>query len=446
MAGTERYLKTSALNATNALQIIVTEMLAAGWTDASGGVGGLINFPALGGGSAGNNGGHVHLNSPNAKTMVNLACGARHSGQTDGSGTNDASQHPGTPYQIGSHRYDCEKDNTAVASAGAWSWPKTYPVGWIALNCSNYNAYSGSNFWSEMPGGPIYNSLVRGYYEMMLFEGTGGDNLGPAISDLWVICHADPAMVVVSAKKTTSSGKIIFQHMWFGEEIHKGATFTGGAFFGATHVGWTSNPYNWIIQHAPNYQPAGFALPAGSGDTTQYPFAQAFWHTNVKCDDTGVPGGSDHPCLGGRTNGWGCGGGNIGTGGGVTTNSAPSEGSFYLPINTWKWQSVSPSAAYSWDAARGYSKIEEVLMFRRALDGQGGRFMGSIPNVGYTSMEPYLGGNEISVDGDTYIVFPFHNRSVPWTIDGLGNMNTATYADRTANHSGIGFAVRKPNV
>lgn len=444
MPGTETFYKGSATDVVDALSIIYAQLVAAGWTDATGGSG-IVNFGSLGGSSSGNNGGHIHLNSPNSKCMVNLAAGARRSsGQTD-SGSGDSGVQPGTPHQYNNMRIDANKNGDPTDGTG-YSWSgATSPMGWIAVNCSDYNGYSGSNHWAAQTGYPKYNNQNRPFMLMAQFEGTGGGGLGPAISDLWVICHANPSTVFIVAKKVTSLGYVVWQHIMFGEDIHKGSTFTGGAWFNASHYPWNSNDSGNVDFDYAYFQPTGFALGNQRSTSLQNPFARTMAYTVIKCDDTVGSVVADHPCLGGRTNNWGCGGGNVWTGAGMTyATGSTFQGCYYLPLSTFEYSSA-PSGALTYDSNRGYLKIEEIIGFRRAADGQGGYFLGTLPNCGLTSTEAYLGGNEVVADGDTYLVFPFHSRVSPWTSIGMSpNWDSTTYASRQAHHYGVGLAIRKP--
>jgi len=245
-------------------------------------------------------------------------------------------------------------------------------------------------------------------------------------------------------EQESDSGLHVFQHLFFGESIHKAFEFTRGEFLFGTFL---ANHINFKADSVFDLQ--GYGITAGNQPAVaNLPPQRDVGVTFVRASHTAIPNNSD--CTGTPTNDWGCGSGSYCSSGvlGKFNSVSGSDDSLFMPIDVFE-DSYKPPASYMWDAARGYSRIQEILCFhRKGDDAQGAYFLGSLPNVGLTSTEPYLGGNEVSIDGDTYIVFPQHVRSSPWdrNLDATGSSGAkaTNYDDRGCNHHGVGLAIRKP--
>lgn len=434
----EQYLKTNATDVDNMLDILVATMLAAGWTNATPALSPIEDFVAP------DNGKRAHLTSPGGGIQVNLCTGYR----SIAAESNDTgSYHYGTPYKDPATRFDVAKDGTPGSTD--WNWDTDrgglgdLECSWIAVNCSTAGGYDQLEPWQNQPGHPIYNGDTgRGIYCMNMFEGAGA--VGPAIPDVWIFCFDNPSTVHLVTRKVTSAGLNVFQHLYFGEEILKSHNFAGGAFFNATLMGHNPNEAGNL-----DFERRGFGITAGDAvQASSQPAARTTSSTFILADDSAVPNDSD--CTGAPTNYWGSGSGNICSGPPVGRWDVQSgaEDSMFLPIGVYE-NSYNPTASYGWDDNRGYTRIEEVLCFRRSgPDAFGGFMLGALPHIGLTSTEPYVGGNEVSVDGDIHIIFPFHVRSSPWdrnlSAAGSSGYDASNWRTRGHNHEGTGIAIRKP--
>src|SRR5690606_5045051 len=110
------------------------------------------------------------------------------------------------------------------------------------------------------------------------------------------------------------------------------------------------------------------------------------------------------------------------------------------------WSSDVCSSDLSSNGARLW--LHDVRVYMTRPDGTLS-YAGTIPHVHYSSVEPYAGGEIVSIGGVNYMPFPANYRLVPWNT-AYGQLYQIQPPNRPVttftadNHYGTGFAIRKP--
>lgn len=287
--------------------------------------------------------------------------------------------------------------NERSTRQGAWNWTSLARPDWIALNMGT--GVNLSRSWHNQPGAPA-SSELRGLGHMVIAFG--------AISRYWIFILENPDMVMMVIE--LQPGK--FETLAFGRLILNQEVESGGEFCGA------SRPFNSTI-------------------TRPYEFGDAIAYFTRLVD-------SRWATLGDQLDGWGlC----ISLSGvanaldnTVNAYGIPTGASYVNSPTIGGYRNVLTE---SYLDLEGRSILYPIAHWKQtAIEGR--TLLGYIPHVGRTSMKPYLAGDEVVGVGESYLAFPHHRRTSPWSVTDYGTSGQTAPLNDAYNYYGTGFAVRKP--
>lgn len=305
--------------------------------------------------------------------------------------------------------------NTAERTTrqGTWSWNYNWYVNgylywrpsWLALNVGTGVdlAYS----WQNQPGAPGFTE-GKGMGVMITAAST--------ISRYWLFVMENPDAVFVVAE--TRANK--FEHLAFGRLILAQSVEAGGEFFAGSRR---------ISQHY-----AGVAEPCygntfdTNGSTAFARLVDSRWTKEDQVD------GWNHSLFTPA----------------VPNSYGPNAYWATVGIPTMDSNQQSPDY-YGFPNAINRSYIDDEgrsILFPiavwKGMSGAGGlTLLGHVPHIARTSMQAYVAGDTISGVGETYLAFPNHMRTSPWSITDFG-ANGGDPANEHYNFYGTGIAIRRP--
>lgn len=287
----------------------------------------------------------------------------------------------------------------------SWNWnryqgnPRVYyHTDWLALNVGS--GYDGSRNWYNQPGVHISgDNVYKGISKFMEAHG--------AISKYWMFLHENPDSFYLIVE--WSPGR--FSWLGFGM-IKKPYEYQGGRFYGASR---------YVNDH--------YGYP--------YPLKV--------CDVQALEGE-----YAAENNGWGR--SNV-----SSPNQRDSSSTVYFDAPfVPHYQFYLSSSADDVNDIRNYHTLHSSYIGSQARSvlypvygfvqrsPAGYSALGSLPNSFYTSTEPYVGGDQINIGGEVYMVFPFYDRGAPWIGWRDTGGSSSNWESYKVYHYGIGMAVRRP--
>lgn len=272
---------------------------------------------------------------------------------------------------------------------GGWNWSTSgYSIDYLCMNLSS--DFNFSNPWNGQPGAPGSGEALAGMAFMLTAFGS--------ISRYWLFLLEDPDAVFLIVENRPDK----FEYLAFGNLSLIQTVESGGEWF----FGSRSMSHNYD-QLRPPLESTFYNVNAGSQSTTQRNVKGFVRLVDSRYAASNSLSGWDN-C---RT---------YGVGG-----------------------SYGSSSVLSTDLTTSYIEKEGRSILYPIAAIKGNMILGYIPHVARISMQPYMPGEQVLGVGETYLAFPGHKRSVPWTMAGYGSSPYPASTEEY-NFHGTGIAIRRP--
>lgn len=380
----EGYVVTSAVDANDLLNQIVSQAAIHGWTQLSlGGLGAI--------------GRRAHLSRDGVVINLASACGpASYSSST-------AAQEILNTIIPLADRYSTSGPNPGD---GSWSWVYTTssPITYIVPDvlCINVStAYDPMVNWYRQPGAPFRNGLARlGDFQLIKSKG--------AIGRVHMFFYDNPAMIFVITEPESG----VFQWLCAGN-LAKDYSFSGGQLFGASMT-----------------EVAGIVSGSAYPGTLDNILVRIDAPDVVKITDLGTQWGSSKLAKPDRQ---------------LLPSSAEAAGQrvpqYFVAHSGATVTQFSDVIEEAYDEPTGRIWFNPIWAYA-ARPSNTRSYIGDLKHVHYTTVSRFPGGDLVTVGGVEYMIFPTNYRPSPYN-PAVTTTGSAPWL-RNA-HYGSGVALRKPS-